>query len=175
MRRNLSDQEFHALYCPVKNTKGALFIAAYFSVAVCVDWRGLHKALEHPRFVELLFGILVAGTLAKWLAAFTCFRERLVFGLAIVSLVRWEVEGFAPSVLSQHVAIVRSGELALSLLGLLVSLTMLVQAVRNPSVGSSNAETSIVWQPKQSLPILLVVTLLVLVLGAVLYFLPFRQ
>ena len=113
--------------------------------------------------------------LAKWLVAFTCFRERLVFGLVIVSLVRWEVEGFAPSVFSQHVAMVKFGELALSLLGLLLSLTMLVQSARSPNVAPSNAEASITRQPKQNLLILLVVTLTVLVLGAMLYFLPFRQ
>jgi len=171
----LSDQEFHALYCPVKNTKGALFIVAYFSVAVCVAWKGLHKTLEHPSFVELLFGLLVAAMLAKWLVAFTCFRERLVFGLVIVSLVRWEIEGFAPSVFSQHVALVRFGELASSLLGLLVSLTMLVQSARSPKVGPSIVEASIARQPKQNLLILLAFTLTVLALGAMLYFLPFRQ
>ncbi len=175
MRRKLSDQEFHALYCPVKNTKSALFIVAYFSVATFADWKGLHKAPEHPSFVELLFAILVVAMLAKWLVAFTCFRERLVFGLVIVSLVRWEVEGFVPSVFSKHVAMVKFGELALSLLGLLVSLTMLVQSARSPNVGPSNAEASIAWQPKQNLLILLVVTLTVLALGGMLYFLPFRQ
>ena len=175
MRQKLSDQEFHALYCPVKNTKSALFLVACFSVVVFVSLKGLHKAPEHPSFVDLLFGILVVAMLAKWLVAFTCFRERLVFGLVIVSLVRWEVEGFAPSVFSQHVAMVKFGELALSLLGLLVSLTMLVQSARSPNVGPSNAETLIARQPKQNLLILLVVTLTVLALGAMLYFLPFRQ
>jgi len=176
MRRklSLSDQEFHALYCPVKNTKGALFIVASFSVVVFVSWKGLHKALEHPSFVELLFGILVAAMLAKWLVAFTCFRERLVFGLVIVSLVSWEVQGFAPSVFSQHVAMVKFGELALSLVGLLVSLTMLVQSVSSPGVRRSNAEMSIAWQPQRSLTILAVVILAVLVLGALLYFVPFQ-
>jgi len=175
MRRGLSDQEFHALYCPVKNTKSALFLVACFSVAAFVSWKGLHKVPEQPSVVELLFAILVVAMLAKWLVAFTCFRERLVFGLVIVSLVRWEVEGFAPSIFSQHAASVKFGELALSLLGLLVSLTMLVQSARSPNVGPSNAEASIASQPKQSLPILLVVILTVLALGAILYFLPFRQ
>jgi hypothetical protein len=175
MRRKLSDHEFHALYCPVKNTKSALFIVAYFSVAAFADWKGLHKAPEHPSVVQLLFAILVVAMLAKWLVAFTCFRERLVFGLVIVSLVRWEVEGFAPSVFSQHVAMLKFGELALSLLGLIVSLTMLVQSARSPNVGPSNAEASIPWQPKQNLLILLVVTLSVFALGAMLYFRPFRQ
>jgi len=76
----------------------------------------------------LLFAVVVVAMLAKWLVAFTCFRERLVFGLVIVSMVAAEVERFVPSIVSQHVETVKSGHLALSLLGLLVSLTMLVQS-----------------------------------------------
>ena len=135
MRQKLSDQEFHALYCPVRNSKSALFLVAGFSVATFVGWKGLHKAPEHPSFVELFFAMLVVAMLAKWLAAFTCFRERLVFGLVIVSLVTGQVASFVPSVFGQHVEMVKFGKLALSLLGLLVSLTMLVQSVRIPNVG----------------------------------------
>jgi glyoxylase-like metal-dependent hydrolase (beta-lactamase superfamily II) len=48
-----SDQEFHALYCPLKNTKSALFLVVFFSVTAFVNWKGLHNAPEHPDFVEL--------------------------------------------------------------------------------------------------------------------------
>src|SRR5713101_2051671 len=147
LQLSLSDQEFHVLYCPVKNTKSALFLVAYFSVTALANWKGLHKAPGHPDFVELLFAILVVAMLAKWLVAFTCFRERLVFGLVIVSMVAGEVERFVPSIVSRRVEAVKSGHLALSLLGLLVSLTMLVQSARSPNVRPSNAETSISWQP----------------------------
>jgi len=134
MGQKLSTQEFHALYCPVKNTKSALSLVVFFSVTAFVNWKGLHKAPEHPGLVELLFAIIVVVTLAKWLVNFTCFRERLVFGLVIVSMVIGEVEGFVPSIFSRHVETVRYGHLALSLLGLLVSLTMLVQSAANPRV-----------------------------------------
>jgi hypothetical protein len=130
MRLNLSDQEFHALYCPIKNPKSALFLVAYFSVTTFVNWKGLHKPFEHPDVVELLFAILVVALLAKWLVAFTCFRERLVFGIVIVSLVAEEITRFMPSVFGQYAEIVKPGKLALSLLGLLVSATMLVQPFR---------------------------------------------
>lgn len=175
MRQKLSDQEFHARYCPVKNTKSALFLVACFSLTTFANWKGLHKAPEHPDLVVLLFAILVVGMLAKRLVAFTHFRERLVFGLVIVSLVLGEVESFVPSVFGQHVETVKFGKLVLSLLCLLVSLTMLVQSIRSPNVGPSNAETSIAWLPKRDLCILFVVVLTVLVLGALLYFLPFRH
>jgi hypothetical protein len=163
------------LYCPVKNTKSALFLVACFSLTAFVNWKGLHKAPGPPDFVALLFAVVVVAMLAKWLVAFTCFRERLVFGLVIVSMVAAEVERFVPSIFSQRVETVKSSHLALSLLGLLVSLTMLVQSARSPDVGPGNAEASIAWQPKQNLLILLVVTLSVLAVGAILYFLPFRQ
>jgi len=128
MGRNLSDQEFHALYCPVKNTKSALFLVVFFSVTAFVNWKGLHKAPDHPNLVELLFAIIVVVMLAKWLLNFTCFRERLVFGLVIISMVTGEVEGFVPSLFGPHAQRVRAGHLGLSLLGLLVSLSMLVES-----------------------------------------------
>jgi hypothetical protein len=175
MRQKLSDQEFHALYCPLKNTKSAVFLVISFSVVAFVGWKGLHKAPEAPSIVVLLFAIIVVAMLAKWLVSFTCFRDRLVIGFVIVSLVTGEVKSFAPSIFGRHVEMVKYGKLALSLLGLLVSLSMLVQSARSPNVGPSNTETSIAWQPKPSLSILFVVALTVLVLGALLYFLPFRR
>jgi hypothetical protein len=175
IRRNLSDQEFHALYCPVKNTKSALFLVAFFSLEIFLGWKGLHKAPERPDLVTLPFLIIVVAMLAKWLVNFTCFRERLVFVLVIVSIVTGEVEGFVPSLFSKHAEMIKPGDLALLILGLLVSLTMLVQSARSPTVGPSNAEALIARQPKQNLLILLVVTLTVLALGAILYFLPFWQ
>lgn len=175
MRRKLSDQEFHALYCPVKNTKSALFLVACFSVAAFGNWKGLHKAPEHLDLVRLSFVIIVVAMLAKSLVNFTCFRERLVLGLVIVSFVTGEVYGFFPAIVGPYAYVVKFGKLALSLLGLLVSLTMLVQSARSPNVGPSNAEASIAWQPKQNVLILLVVILTVLALSVLLYFVPFRQ
>jgi hypothetical protein len=134
MMRNLSDQEFHALYCPVKNPKAALFLVVSFSVMTFADWKGLHKVLEQPSFVELLVVIPLVIMLAKWLVVFTCFRERLILGFVIVSIVTEEVTRFAPSGFSGHSEMIGFGKLALSLLGLLVSLTMLVQSARSPTV-----------------------------------------
>ena len=175
MRRKLSDQEFHALYCPVKNAKSALFLVAYFSLQAFGNWKGLHEAPEHLDLVSLSFIIIVVAMLAKSLVNFTCFRERLVLGLIIVSFVTGEVYGFFPGIVGPYAYLVKFGDLALSLLGLLVSLTMLVQSARSPDVGPSNAEAAIAWPPKKYLLILLVAILTVLVLSTLLYFLPFRQ
>jgi hypothetical protein len=130
--RNLSDRELHARYCPLKNTKSAMFIVAYFSVAAFVNWRGLHKAPEHYSLLQLPFAIIVAATLIKWLVSFTCFRDRLVSVFVIVILVTGEVEGLVPTWFGQHSEMVRSGHFALSLLGLVVSVTMLITSARSP-------------------------------------------
>jgi hypothetical protein len=175
MRRNLSDQEFHALYCPLKNTKSALFLVAYFSVAAFGNWKGSHKAPEHLDLVSLSFIIIVMAILAKSLIHFTCFRERLVFGLVIVSFATGEVYGFFPAIVGPYAHVMQPGKLALSLLGLLVSLTMLVQSARTPRVEPTELQASIARQLTRNLLILLVVVLTVLALGATLYLLPFRQ
>ena len=138
------------------------------------SWRGLHKAPEHPSFVELLFAILVVAMLAKWLVAFTCFRERLVFGLVIVSMVTGEVESFVPSVFSQHAEMVKSGQLALSLFCLLVSLTMLVQSARTPKVELNERQASTAQQVKQNLFIAFALVVAVLVVSPLIYLLPLR-
>lgn len=155
MRERLSDQEFHALYCPVKNVRSALFLVAYFSVTAFVGWKGLHRDLKHPSLVELLFAMLVVALLAKWLVNFTCFRERLVLGIAIVSLVTGEVVSFVPSVFSQYVETVKFCKLALSLVGLLVSLTMLVQSARSPKIQPNEPQKSIAGQSKRNFLIVL--------------------
>jgi hypothetical protein len=174
MIRNLSDHEIHAQSCAVKNSKSALFLVVSFSVMVFVGWKGLHKAPEQS-IVDLLFYIVVAAGLASLLVVFTCWRERLVISVVIVSLLTGAVTGFMPSVFSQHVETIKLGKLVLLLLGLLVSLTLLVQSARSSNVGLSNAEASIASQPKRNLLILLVVLLTAFVLGSMLYFLPLRR
>jgi len=173
MGQKLSDQEFHALYCPVRNTKSALFLVGCFSVLAFVSWKGLHKPSAHLSLFELLFAIVVFAMLAKSLVAFTCFRERLVFGVAVVSFVIGAAVSLAPSMFSKYAELVGLTKLALSLLGLLVSLTMLVQSTWRPRVEPRSAE-SIAGKPTRNLPILLGATLILLFLGALLYFLPLR-
>jgi hypothetical protein len=134
MKQELSDRESHALCCPVKNAKGAMFVVASFSVIAFVSWKGLNKPQEHHSLPQLLFAIFALAVAAQLLVKFTCFRERLLLGIAIINLLTMEVQGFAPSVFSKHVELVKSVKFASVLLGLFVSLTMLVQAVRSPNV-----------------------------------------
>jgi prepilin signal peptidase PulO-like enzyme (type II secretory pathway) len=134
MSRKLSEQEGHARDCPAKNAKSALFLVVSFSVFAFLGWKGLQKPLALPSLFELIFVVvLAAATLVTWLVRFTCFRERLLLVLFIASLVIGQVARFLPSsVFSSHAETVKSGKLVLSLLGLIVSLSMLVQPVANP-------------------------------------------
>lgn len=175
MRQNLSGQEIHARYCPVKNAKSALFLVAYFSLAAFENWKGLHQAPEHLDLVRLSFVVIVLAMLAKPLVNFTCFRDRLVIVLVIGSFVAGEVYGFFPAIVGPYADVLRLGKLALSLLGLLVSLTMLVQSALSPRVEPTKEQMAIAKQMKRTFLILPAVILAILVLGALLYFLPFRR
>ena len=134
MKQKLSDQESHALHCPIRNAKTALFVVGSFCVITFASWNGLHKPPEHDSLAQLISVIFVLAVAAQLLVKFTCFRERLLLGIAIINLLTMEVQGFAPSVFSNHVELVKSVKFALVLLGLFVSLTMLIQAARNPNV-----------------------------------------
>ena len=134
MKQAPSDQDSHALHCPIKNVKSALFVVGSFCVITFASWNGLHKPLAHDSLAQLIIVIFVLAMLAQLFVEFTCFRERLVLGIIIISLLTMEVQGFAPSVFSKHVELVKSVKFASVLIGLFVSLTMLIQAARTPSV-----------------------------------------
>jgi lysylphosphatidylglycerol synthetase-like protein (DUF2156 family) len=142
MTQKLSDYESHALYCPLKNVKSALFVVASFSLISFISWNGLDKSLEHRSLAQLLIVIFVLVVTAQMLAEFTCFRERFLLGLIILSPLTMEVQGFAPSVFRKNAELVKSIKFALDLVGLFVSLTMLVQAARIPNDRRSDAPTS---------------------------------
>jgi hypothetical protein len=141
MKQKLSDQESHALYCPIKNAKSALFVVASFSVISLASWNGLDKPPAHYRLDELLVVIFVVAVVAQLLVGFTCFRERLLLGIIIINLLTMEVQGFVPSVFSKHVELLKSAKFASVLIGLFVSLTMLIQAARSSDVQSSDTRT----------------------------------
>jgi hypothetical protein len=137
MIRQLSDQQLHAAYCPVRNPKSALFVVAAFALMTFGNWHGLHDPIERPGLAKLLLVIVLLGLLAKWLAAFTCFRERLLIGVVIISLAASQFTPFAPAIFGDQTQMIRSGKLVLSLIGLLIGLTILVQSLRNVSAEPS--------------------------------------
>jgi hypothetical protein len=133
MTQKLRDHESHARYCPTKNAKSAIFVVASFAVIAFASWRGLDKPPAHSSLDQLVIVMIVTATLPWWLAEFTCFRERFLLGLVFINLLKMEVQGFAPSVFSKHLELIKSAEFASALVGLFVSLTMLIDAARSPS------------------------------------------
>lgn len=169
MTQNRSNEELHARYCALRNPRSALVLVVCFSVLMFVSWRDLHKAPQPRDFIELAFAIFLIAISANSLLIFKCFRERLVLVLAITSFVAAEVSEFAPAIVRPFAGLVNSGDLALSGLALLVSLTMLIQSARNPHVETGEGEMKMLGR---NLLILCAVIVTVLLLGAMLYFVP---
>jgi cytochrome bd-type quinol oxidase subunit 2 len=171
-RLSLSDQDFHELYCPVRNTKSALFLVALFSWDVFIDWRGLHKPPEHSALFQLLFGIVAVAIYAKFLVAFTCFRERLLLILIIADLVAWEISGFFAAAVEPYAQTLKSITFVFCVIGLLVSLALLVQSFRTPKVEPSERQAALTRQAKRNLLIVLALFIAILVLSPLIYFFP---
>lgn len=129
------DPNSHFNYCPIKHRRSALFVVAYFSLATLTNWLALHRGPSQPDLTLLLFAILLTGMFAKMIVDFTCFRDRLVFGIAILLLVITQVERYSPWVFRAHIGAERGARLLLSLLGLVVGLTMLLQSSFYPPKG----------------------------------------
>jgi hypothetical protein len=119
----------HAQYCALKSPKRALVFVAYFLLAGLGGWIGLHKAPPQRDPIILLFAVLFTAVYAKAIVDFTHLRERLAFGIAIIMLAVPQVERYAPSVFGQDLTTERFGRLTLALLGLVISLSMLVQSL----------------------------------------------
>ena len=118
----------HALYCPLKNAKSALFFVGYFLFAVLAGWIGLHRVPAPRDPIILCFAFVFMAIFLKAMVDFGHWRERCAFGLAIVLFAVAQVERYAPSVFGQHLWLERYGRLALGFLGLLICLSMLIQS-----------------------------------------------
>ena len=172
MSPRLSEREFHSLYCPVKHTKSALFLVAFFSLETYLGWKDLHKPFPRLDITELLFALVVVVLLARWLVFFTCFRDRLVLGIPLVSLAASEICKSLPGIMAPYNPFVRHVKLGLSILGLFVSLTMLIRSSRTPHTLPNERQASIARQMKRTVLISLAVVAAMLVLGSLLYFFP---
>ena len=169
-----SAQNLHPQYCPARNKRIALILVGCFSILVFVGWTGLHKAFQRPSLIDLPFALFAVTFCTKGFVIFKCFRERLLLALVIANIVVGEAYGYLATIERPYAELIRTGELSLAALGLLVSLSMLFQPGPNPHSGLNGGEATVVNQIKQRSLILLAVILTVLFLGAMLYFLPLR-
>lgn len=172
--RNLTKEQLHARYCPVKNPRAALFLVGCFSLLVLLAWTDLHKPAEQKSLIELPFAALVVAACANWMVAFRCFRERVVLGIVIVTLTAGEITGLFSAINYRSVELIRFLNLILEGIGLLVSLSLLVSATRKPNIGVSSERTSGASQIKRAWLAPFVLVLGILLLGTLLYLWPLR-
>lgn len=136
MKQKPSDQELHERFCPVKHLKSALFVFATFALTTFLNSRALARERERDDVVELVFAMILVAILIRSLLVFTCLRERLLLLIIIISVTAGNIESFVPSVFGDHAGLLKYAHLALSVLGLVISFTMLVQSCLNRPSGT---------------------------------------
>lgn len=103
---------------------------------------------------------------------FTCFWERFVIGVGILTFLHALIQGvgFGPTILTPTLYLLRQAFLALWVLAFLVSLSMLVRSAWNPNVEPDKGDTMTVKRHLLRLLIFSGVIVITLLLAAFLYF-----
>ena len=166
-----TNEAFHSRYCAVRSMRMALIFVAFCTLEVFLSWKTLGKSFSEYSIFEILRDIAVIGACVIFMLMYKCFWERFVIGLIIVRYVTGLVTGFAPHIIDPFSGLVRLGNLALWVLALIVSLSMLVQSAWNPPVESPVGDT---MMAKRRFLILCAVIVAVSFLGALMYFVPLR-
>src|SRR5579863_1440085 len=133
-QRVQSNEEYHRRYCALTNTRAALVLVLCLAVVVFVGWNGLGKPLQQVSVIELPLYIFVEALFVICLVIFRCFRERLIMGLAMVSLVIGGASGFVPVRVGPFADLIKYGEFGLWTFALLISLSALITSARRPHV-----------------------------------------
>ncbi len=135
MTQGRSNEEVHARYCAVRNVRIALLFVAFCTLQAFLWWRDLDKAFPQYGPYDLVWHVIAIAVIVKLFAAFACLRERFVLGLGIAVLVRGLVSGFKPSLIDPVAGMVRHAFLALWVVALLLSLSMLVSSPHRSKCG----------------------------------------
>jgi len=167
-----TSEQFHARLCAVGNRRTALLFATACAVLVIASWRtlALYKAASRPDYFVIPFNLLTIFIFGRLIVLFKCLRERFVFGLALIGQLRWLASWFAPA-LRNPAPWLRRLEFVLWVLAFLMSLSMVVQAVRNPRIEAERSDGMALMRGGL---ILLAVVVTMLLLGALVYWLPLR-
>jgi hypothetical protein len=170
-----NEQRHERFWCGFTHIRAAWIFVAFCGLQAFMSWRELDKPISRPDIFELPFYVLIVVVYAPilWLVL-RCFTERLVLGIATVQMAvavfSWFVPSFfVPSLFNPVTVSIRRAFLVLWIVAFLLSLNMLVQAVRYPYVQVEEIPSSV---GNRGLFILLAVLAIVIVLGALLYFVP---
>lgn len=167
-----SEQQHERIWCAFTHTRVAWFFVVFCGLEVFLSWKDLDKLSPRPSLVEIAFHILVVTVYAPifWMVL-RCFTERFVIAIAAVHTAITVISWFLPTLLNPVAGLFSRAFLVLWGLAFLLSLNMPIQSVRHPYIELEKNETK---AGNQRLLILGAVCAIALVLGALLYFIPFR-
>lgn len=131
-------ESVHLRFCATRNVSASAIFIALCGIMLLVSIRNLNVR-QHPEesWFLLAFEAYVLVMLCVFLRDFTCLRERIVLGLAILPFVKALIFRFAPTIGLQLAGLAAWFELADWSAAFVVSVTMFGSAVR-----AGNARTS---------------------------------
>jgi hypothetical protein len=140
-------------------------------MAAFLAWEGLSgRPFSQGSLWNLSWDVVAIAACAKSILMFRCLRERLVLGIVMVRLVVELAIRSMPNLFNSNAGSVREFVFALWTGALIVSLSMLVSSVRRPvEANPAEGHSMISFTP---LLVLCAVVMAVLLIGALLYFVP---
>jgi len=137
MPEKLSNAQKHErMYCAFTHRRIAWSFATLCALEFFVTWRGLDKPVLRDGLFELLYYILLIVVCALMLMrVLRCFSERFVVGVCTLVFAKAVVLWFAPTRFNPVMGLIERAFLVLWAIALVMSLNMLVRAVRNPHIG----------------------------------------
>jgi hypothetical protein len=173
MPAKLSNQLRHERLCAFTHVRVAWFFVALCALEVYSSWKALGRPISPPASLfDLLFYVLVVVVYAPiFLMIFRCFSESFIIVIATVHIAMAVVSWFAPGLFDPYKNLIGWAFVALWITGLVLSLNMAVQAIRNPFMAPEGDEAS---SPKKGLLILGAVIVIAFIVGLTLYWIPSR-
>ena len=121
----------HSRFCANRNVVTALIFVAFCAMGVFLSWRSFAEGKVFTgSTIHSLGDALGIVILVQWLTVFRCLRERIVLSLGIIRLAAALVAGLEPGWVDPVAVTMRQGSLALWTLAGIISLSMLVSALR---------------------------------------------
>jgi hypothetical protein len=166
-----NEQRHERFWCAFTHVPVAWFFVALCAFEVFSSWRALEKPISGPNLFQLPFYILVVVFYTPvFFLVLRCFAERFVIGIAALHIAMAVLSWFVPGFLDPHAGLVGRIFLVMWVLAFLMSLSMPVQALRNPAITpvddmpDTASKARFIW-----VLIFVVASLLLIALG---YFIP---
>ncbi len=170
LTRDQSDELYHRQYCTMSNTRVALTLTLSLVLVVFVSWIDVSKPVQRISLFNLVLLISVEIMLARGLAIFRCFRERLILGVIMTTLAISVVSELLHFRNESNAELINYSEFGLWVLALLLSLSALVNSVMRPNIPDAGGGRIIT---KAGLLVMTAIIIIALLVGMLMYFVPF--